>query len=110
MIKTALVSEQGKGRLKQNKNTSGTMMLPGGVTASESWKSTESNRRCEWGGEVGVARKMDEPNYPAIFLHGAEAQSKHRAEKEKVNNRNVSNDGGRSLKRPAFLHPADCGN
>lgn len=40
-------------------------------------------------------REMDEPNYPPIFLHSAEPHSKRRAEKEKVNNRNVSNDGGR---------------
>lgn len=46
-------------------------------------------------GFIGEVGKMDEPNYPTIFLHDAEAQLKQGAEKEKVNNTNVSNDGGR---------------
>lgn len=60
-------------------------------------REAEGGRSGRWLREGGKERKreMDEPNYPPIFLHNAEPHSKRRAEKEKVNNRNVSNDGGR---------------
>lgn len=35
------------------------------------------------GGSEEREREMDEPNYPPIFLHGAEPQSKQRAEKRR---------------------------
>jgi len=67
------------------------MQAEGTTTCRETGRGATRGVR----GELRGGGEMDEPNYPPIFFHGAEAQSKRGAEKEKVNNRNVSNDGGR---------------
>lgn len=81
--------------MKQNKSKGSTEIQAEGGKTTFGKGELERGRARGGKGLRERRREMDEPNYPPIFLRGAEPQSKQRAEREKENNRNVSNDGGR---------------
>lgn len=72
--------------------------------SSHKWEKWGAAQRCERDG----GRWMN-PIIPLFSFTPVEPLCQSGEQNGRENNRNVSNDGGRSLNRPAFLTAADCG-